>query len=1168
MNLNDTNITSDIQLVQELQPIMKKKCHGNRSDQRFRQSCRKRNMDETTITQLIEQRRNDRKRNPTDQAANSTDINKQNMHTKISDISMGHEQSLDKNGNQSRIITTTIKKPNKRKRDAIPNEKPYNVAKSSSQLSFFQTSIKKKKKNNKKQKKNNNNNNKKSRIWRSKIKKTIKNRNHRQSAYLKVSWNTLMNNLKIHLKSPLKKRNEQKFVYARLYLFDEEFTLDLDQYLWQSYLDLGSQQQQQQSEVWPSEVYRMAKTNEPDLCKQYVVEYLNEIKIHLDLCRIKLNTQAQSWISTLPSLEILDDNLKQYVRLQNKHLSTIIDKQLARYKNVLEEKKLLQQISFYLTPNDQVLMDELINLQQIQIQLLEEFNMLEQRIICKILPPNVDSLDDLIQSHLYTPLVHDTTSIEFKIQSDRIIQQVKRTWFNIYENAYEMKIQEYEKQYKKNLHMFQLRFECKNNIDRIFRLNSIKTYLKNRKQRMIEQICINMSGYRKKLLNYRKRLSKAKKTIGVSPKPIFYLLYNPFNDQEHENLCKGPNYIRMNQSAVVSYKKRKQLTKKEHDKIIKQLKDYLAIYHRIDRTLPIYDIFSENLQQRLDLRYMAPLSMSSRIRAQREKNIVRSIHRKLKKYKHLVRVTDKSGVFCVLSTQDHEQKALEYREKTKAYKELSSNPFEATLNKVIRLLNDLHAKQGKLRAWQYNEMRPNVKTCKLAYMYFNPKTHKDGTPFRPIMHTIDSPTSNISRLLDRLIRPIFNEKTKHTSIIDGAHLIKRLRQYANDGHLRPTTLFCTFDINNLYTMLPQQQSLDILVEFLQTHEKLHVQGMDIATIRELARIVIEENAFVYRNKYYQQIIGGAMGSQFTLTLANIFMWKWEKESICKQLPSFEIYGRYIDDIFFTWNDSQEKLEELLQKLNDHHPNIKLEYKIGQSLPFLDTLTSNNNGVLSTSVYHKPTSEPYVVPFESDHPRHIFRNIIRAALLRAIRYSSTFEAFNTERRNIRLMLLFNRYPSTYIDGEFRTFFNQYGIYDSYSSILPMITDESQFLAIYNRIAPTPTPRQSQVALDIASSQIEHFDQDNNQQNVLPMNPTVQKKERNKKFNNALFLHYTHENRLRPLKRDIHEIYESTFKHTSISNVNLIVGYRNNPKSKTEQIRHKRPHASYRRHDFKP
>jgi hypothetical protein len=161
------------------------------------------------------------------------------------------------------------------------------------------------------------------------------------------------------------------------------------------------------------------------------------------------------------------------------------------------------------------------------------------------------------------------------------------------------------------------------------------------------------------------------------------------------------------------------------------------------------------------------------------------------------------------------------------------------------------------------------------------------------MHTINSPTSNISRFLDRFIRPIFNEKVATTSIIDGADLIKRLRTYANDRHLKPTTLFCTFDINNLYTMLPQQQSLNILTEFLETFKKPNVKGIDPATIRELARIVIEENVFVYRDKYYRQIIGGAMGSPFTLTLANIFMWKWEKESIRKELPSFEIYGRFV-----------------------------------------------------------------------------------------------------------------------------------------------------------------------------------------------------------------------------------------------------------------------------------
>jgi hypothetical protein len=39
----------------------------------------------------------------------------------------------------------------------------------------------------------------------------------------------------------------------------------------------------------------------------------------------------------------------------------------------------------------------------------------------------------------------------------------------------------------------------------------------------------------------------------------------------------------------------------------------------------------------------------------------------------------------------------------------------------------------------------------------------------------------------------------------------------------------------------------------------------------LARVVLQANAFVYDNKFYRHIIGGAMGSAFTLTLANIFM---------------------------------------------------------------------------------------------------------------------------------------------------------------------------------------------------------------------------------------------------------------------------------------------------------
>ena len=69
--------------------------------------------------------------------------------------------------------------------------------------------------------------------------------------------------------------------------------------------------------------------------------------------------------------------------------------------------------------------------------------------------------------------------------------------------------------------------------------------------------------------------------------------------------------------------------------------------------------------------------------------------------------------------------------------------------------------------------------------------------------------------------------------------------------------------------------------------------MTIEAIETLARIVLTENIFIYNNKYHRQINGGVMGSPFTLTLANIFMWHWEQQLVEKQRHSNELYGRYV-----------------------------------------------------------------------------------------------------------------------------------------------------------------------------------------------------------------------------------------------------------------------------------
>ena len=122
--------------------------------------------------------------------------------------------------------------------------------------------------------------------------------------------------------------------------------------------------------------------------------------------------------------------------------------------------------------------------------------------------------------------------------------------------------------------------------------------------------------------------------------------------------------------------------------------------------------------------------------------------------------------------------------------------------------------------------------------------------------------------------------------------------------------------------------------------------------------------------------------------------------------------RYIDDVFFTSNESPEAIEQIFDEANHYHANIKLTGDVGKCVNFLDVCITNTDGILSTSVYHKEASEPYVIPFKSDHARHTFRNIIRGALVRAIRYSSALEIFDKERRYIRLMLLYNGHVSLF------------------------------------------------------------------------------------------------------------------------------------------------------------
>lgn len=144
---------------------------------------------------------------------------------------------------------------------------------------------------------------------------------------------------------------------------------------------------------------------------------------------------------------------------------------------------------------------------------------------------------------------------------------------------------------------------------------------------------------------------------------------------------------------------------------------------RIPLGASVFKQYSKNLHDYLHHCYFTPLSYKDQIQAKEQAKIIASIRMKIKQFNLIIRLTDKGNNFYIGSAIEFEKKVQKFFSDTNAFMELSSNPFNEILNKVIQLLNRFRPTKLILK-WQYDKMMPDRKTCELAHLYFNPKTHK------------------------------------------------------------------------------------------------------------------------------------------------------------------------------------------------------------------------------------------------------------------------------------------------------------------------------------------------------------------------------------------------------------------------------------------------------------
>ena len=80
-----------------------------------------------------------------------------------------------------------------------------------------------------------------------------------------------------------------------------------------------------------------------------------------------------------------------------------------------------------------------------------------------------------------------------------------------------------------------------------------------------------------------------------------------------------------------------------------------------------------------------------------------------------------------------------------------------------------------------------------------------------------APAILTSKFLNGLLASIYLKVIRQYTFTNDIDVIRRLEQYTSESYLQSTTKFVTIDVENLYTMIPRQGTLDTLARFCIQH---------------------------------------------------------------------------------------------------------------------------------------------------------------------------------------------------------------------------------------------------------------------------------------------------------------------------------------------------------------
>ncbi|XP_073408530.1 uncharacterized protein [Dendrobates tinctorius] len=357
---------------------------------------------------------------------------------------------------------------------------------------------------------------------------------------------------------------------------------------------------------------------------------------------------------------------------------------------------------------------------------------------------------------------------------------------------------------------------------------------------------------------------------------------------------------------------------------------------------------------------------------------------------------DKGGNIVVWPTHMYEREAHRQLRNRNTYERLSYNPTASFSLSLQRIL--VRALEGGIITKTVFEGLM-VRTPKTPTFYLLPKIHKDAVepPGRPIVSGIEGLCDPVCKFLDFYLKPLVESLPSY--IKDTTDVLTRVDGVLVDGH----TFLVTADVESLYTCIDHTLGLDAVRLFLGMSD---LDGPMCGLLLELLQFVLTHNFFVFKDQFYRQRCGTAMGAACAPSYANLFLGAWERSIFGDEgAPAAShvlCWHRYIDDVLFFWDGTLQQLGDFMAWLNANTFNIRLTFKYDlKTIDFLDvTLEIDDTRRIQTDVYRKPTSVNSLLHAESAHNTSTIRAVPVGQFLRMRRICSTEDGFERQARDLQ------------------------------------------------------------------------------------------------------------------------------------------------------------------------